>query len=214
MSFQQHFPQTFQYSSNCTYDEIEAMIAPFLPPPQVSTYPVSAAIELLAQRLQILRSFVKGTVEVYILDTTVVGSAPRRFLHPTEVVPLAVHIYATHCQLMAPTICVAPLPPRYSTYHAQSMPTFVASNHIPPEVERKICKQFRTTGVCTFGSRCLYHHTVESATQAVAAQESERAKWSLPPLPSAPQDASCVSEDVPRSKRAREPLADISNQNR
>jgi hypothetical protein len=225
MSSHYQINQQYAHPTMCTYDEIQAVITPFLPPPQVTTFPVSAAVELIALRLGMLRPFVKSTMEVYLLDTTVAGGTSRRFLHPSELVPLAVHIYTTHCQLIAPTSFVAPLPlsrygasPHDVPFGFQSQPpTMFASagcpTNIPPEVERKICKQFRATGVCTFGSRCLYHHSVESAMQAVAAKEAERAKWSSPGQP--PQmfsgDASPNGAEASRTKRAREPFADLTN---
>lgn len=69
--------------------------------------------------------------------------------------------------------------------------------NLPPEVERKICKQYRRFGVCSFGSRCLYHHSVQSALRAIAkAESSQREQLS-----------------VQSNKRPRTAFADISNAN-
>lgn len=214
-----HPPQPTQYSPLWSYDDIAAIIRPYLPPAQVTTYPVSAAVELIALRLDLPRLYVQSTVELAVLNCTAHGQTPSHFFHPSELIPLAVHVYVTHCQF-APATFIAPLPPAHNDSLAKylgigEVPTLCPAP-IPPEVEKKICKQFRTTGMCTFGSRCLYHHSIESAMQAVAAKAAERAKWEVGAI--APVGASHsnilaaqVQVSPSRPKRAREPFTDLSN---
>lgn len=227
-----------------TIEDIQAAIVPWLPPPQVITYPVSAAVELISLRLGLLRAFVQSTVELYLAErsgvSTAVASLPK-FIPPLEVVQLAVHVYTCHANMFAPTPYIAPLPPQRQASLVQdgfsrpygatagaaafpvsmyAFPSAQLPQDIPAAVERKLCKQFRTTGLCTFGSRCLYHHSVASATDAVAKHEAESARWNTTqygvqgqsgqqyddvPLPPA------TSTALHRSKRPREPFTNLLN---
>jgi hypothetical protein len=100
--------------ANLSFDDIRGGIAPYLPPPQVDTYPVSAAIELITLRLGLNRTFVEHTVQLYLLERSPRGiEALPKFLRTSDVVPLAVHVYQNHVALLAPTPCIAHMPPPF-----------------------------------------------------------------------------------------------------
>nr|CCC91093.1 conserved hypothetical protein [Trypanosoma congolense IL3000] len=81
---------------------------------------------------------------------------------------------------------------------------------------RKICRQFRDTGTCTFGSRCLYHHTLWSpgresrstASQGIVERSLDKTKLVKSAPASPPMDSNrTVLAEVPFSYNDGCPLS-------
>lgn len=105
--------------------------------------------------------------------------------------------------------------PPYPEHPPRCQVTYVTPpdlSQVPPAVRKRICNQYQRLGYCPFGSRCMFHHTVEGATEAEARAISRKAQHTQSNYPH-DENISCPIQSI--KPEALQPpklaLGDVTN---